>query len=98
MTTLVEFESRDRIGVLRFNRPGAQNALRVKLAQAIADSLIALDRDEAVDGIVKTGSGDRAFCINVDLQEALTVQVHVIKSWLGTVCNIYKQILLAKNR
>jgi len=96
MTAVVEIEHRDRVAILRFNRPAALNALSVELARAIADSLIALDGDESVDGIVLTGAGDRAFCAGVDLQEARTVQVHEIEGWFGTVCNIYKQILLTE--
>jgi len=96
MTAVVEIEHRDRVAILRFNRPAALNALSVELARAIADSLIALDGDESVDGIVLTGAGDRAFCAGVDLQEARTVQVHEIEGWFGTVSNIYKQILLTE--
>lgn len=96
MTAVVEIEHRDRVAILRFNRPAALNALSVELARAIAGGLIALDGDESVDGIVLTGAGDRAFCAGVDLQEARTVQVHEIESWFGTVCNIYKQILLTE--
>jgi enoyl-CoA hydratase/carnithine racemase len=55
MTTVVEIESRDRIGILRFNRLGALNVTSVELAQASAGGLIALDHDEAVDGIVLPG-------------------------------------------
>ena len=76
MTAVVEIEHRDRVAILRFNRPAALNALSVELARAIADSLIALDGYESVDGIVLTGAGDRAFCAGVDLQEARAVQVH----------------------
>ena len=43
-----------------------------------------------------TGTGDRAFCAGVDLREARAVQVHEIEHWFGTVCNIYKQILLTE--
>ena len=70
MPSVVEIENRNQIAVLRFNRPSVLNALGVELAQGIADSLIALDGDQAVDGIVLTGAGDRAFCAGVDLIEA----------------------------
>ncbi|NKB57680.1 MAG: enoyl-CoA hydratase/isomerase family protein [Alphaproteobacteria bacterium] len=96
MPNVTEIESHGRIAVLRFNRPGALNALSVELARAIARDLIALDGDDAVDGIVLTGAGERAFCAGVDLKEARAVQVAEIEEWFGTVCNIYKQILLTK--
>ena len=96
MPSVVEIENRNRIAILRFNRPSALNALSVELAQGTADSLIALDGDQAVDGIVLTGAGDRAFCAGVDLIEARGVQVHEIEDCFGPVCNIYKQILLTE--
>ncbi|MDD9914055.1 MAG: enoyl-CoA hydratase-related protein, partial [Rhodospirillaceae bacterium] len=96
MPSVVEIENRNRIAILRFNRPSALNALSVELAQGIAHRLIALEGDQAVDGIVLTGAGDRAFCAGVDLIEARGVQVHEIEDWFGTVCNIYKQILLTE--
>lgn len=94
MPSVTEIEMRERIAILKFNRPDALNALSVALARSIADELIALDADESVDGIVLTGAGDRAFCAGVDLTEARNVQVAEIEGWFGTVCNIYKQILL----
>jgi len=33
MTTVINIENRNRIGILRFNRPGVLNALSVELAQ-----------------------------------------------------------------
>ncbi len=94
MATVTEIEMRDRIAVLRFNRPKSLNALSVELARAIARDLVTLDNDDAVDGIVLTGAGERAFCAGVDLVEARAAQVHEIEDWFGTMCNIYRQILL----
>ena len=96
MSNVIEIETADRIAVLRLNRPDNLNALTVELARGIADGLIALDADAAVDGIVLTGAGNRSFCAGVDLAEAHGVQVHEIESWFGAVCNIYKQILLTE--
>ena len=84
------------IAVLKFNRETALNALTMELARGIADGLSELDRRDDVAGIVLTGTGDRAFCAGVDLREARAVQVHEIEHWFGTVCNIYKQILLTE--
>lgn len=96
MSNVVDIEILDKVAVLRFNRADALNALTVELARAIADGLIELDRREDVSGIVLTGAGDRSFCAGVDLVEARGVQVHEIEEWFGTVCNIYKQILLTE--
>ena len=94
MTDVVEIEVQNEVAILRFNRADALNALTVELAEAIAANLIELDGRDDVLGIVLTGAGDRAFCAGVDLKEARAVQVADIEQWFGTVCNIYKQILL----
>ena len=96
MTNVVKVEKRGDIALLIFNRPDALNALTRDLARGIAETLIALDADASVKGIVLTGAGERAFCAGVDLGEARGVQVHEIEDWFGTVCNVYKQILLTE--
>ena len=53
-----------------------------------------LDTATNVDGIVLTGAGNKAFCAGVDLQEAIGIKVDEIEEWFGSVCNIYRQILL----
>jgi enoyl-CoA hydratase len=96
MSDVVKVEMRGDIALLIFNRPANLNALNTPLARGIAETLIALDRDPAVKGIVLTGAGDRAFCAGADLVEARGVQVHEVEDWFGTVCNVYKQILLTE--
>jgi enoyl-CoA hydratase len=94
MEDVIKIDRRDSIAILSLNRPNSLNALTQDLARTISDSLIDLDRDDDVNGIVLTGVGDRSFCAGVDLDEALNVKVEEIESWFGTVCNIYRQILL----
>lgn len=96
MADIVEIENKAGIAILRFNRDAAMNALTMELARGISDSLIDLDAAEDVRGIVLTGAGDRAFCAGVDLREARNVEVADIEEWFGTVCNIYRQILLTE--
>jgi len=96
VSDVVEIELRDGIAVLRFNREKALNALTMELARGISDGLIDLDARGDVRGIVLTGAGDRAFCAGVDLKEARNVQVAEIEDWFGTVCNIYRQILMTE--
>ncbi len=94
MTDVVIVERAGGIAILRLNRPDRLNALSMALAKAIAATLIELDNDDTVRGIVLTGAGDRAFCAGVDLHEAREMQVADIESWFGTACNVYRQILL----
>jgi len=93
MSNVVEIQNFEGIAVLRLHRPQSLNALSSELARTIAAQLIELDASQDVDGIVLTGAG-KAFCAGVDLEEARTVEVADIETWFGTVCNIYKQILL----
>ncbi len=94
MSHIIKIEMQRDIAVICFNRPDALNALTVEMAAAISESLIELDARESVKGIVLTGAGERAFCAGVDLMEARAVSLGDIEQWFGTVCNIYKQILL----
>ena len=94
MTDAVKTEMRGGIALLILNRPDALNAINSDLARGVAETLIRLDADPAVKGVVLTGAGERAFCAGADLEEARTIQVHQIEGWFGHVTNIYKQILL----
>ena len=94
MSDVVLVEHKCEVAVLRFNRPDNLNAISIELAKGIAATLIDLDQDKTVKGIVLTGAGDRAFCAGVDLHEARDMKVADIENWFGTACNIYKQILL----
>lgn len=96
MSNVVTIENIGGIAVLRLNRPKALNALTMELARAIAAALVELDKDADVRGIVLTGAGPRAFCAGVDLREARDIQVAEIEHWFGTVCNVYRQILLTE--
>ena len=94
MSDVVEVERMGAIAVLRLNRPDNLNAISLALARGVAASLIELDNDDTVKGIVLSGAGERAFCAGVDLHEARGMQVADIEEWFGTACNVYRQILL----
>jgi len=96
MSDVVTIDNIGDIAVLRLNRPDALNALTMELATDIAATLIELDAAPDVRGIVLTGTGPRAFCAGVDLREARDIQVAEIEHWFGTVCNVYRQILLTE--
>ena len=86
---VVEVERAGGIAVLRFSRPDNLNAISMALARGVAATLIELDCDDTVRGIVLTGAGDRAFCAGVDLHEARGMKVADIETWFGTACNVY---------
>jgi len=64
-------ETRDRVGLLRLNRPRAFNALNSQLMAELTDALAALDADEAIGAVVITGS-ERVFAAGADIKEMST--------------------------
>jgi enoyl-CoA hydratase len=76
-SSLVLIETRERVGLIRLNRPEALNALNSELMQALVEALQTFDADPAIGAIVITGS-DRAFAAGADIKEmaeASTVQM-----------------------
>jgi enoyl-CoA hydratase len=61
-------ERRDRVGLVRINRPRALNALDGATMRELMDALEALDADERVGCMVITGN-ERAFAVGADIKE-----------------------------
>ena len=61
-------EIKDRVGLIRLNRPEALNALSTELLTELAEALGAMDANESVHAIVLTGS-DKAFAAGADIKE-----------------------------
>ena len=59
-------ETRDRVGVVRLNRPQRLNALNGALAKELSSALFAFDADDAIGCIVITGN-DKAFAAGADI-------------------------------
>ncbi len=70
MTTdsLILIETQRRVGLVRFNRPAALNALNTQLMEELVTALEAFDRDPAIGCLVITGSA-RAFAAGADIKE-----------------------------
>ena len=69
MTTAYEnilTEIRDRVGIIRLNRPQRMNALNDALARELGTALQAFDDDPAIGCIVLTGN-DKAFAAGADI-------------------------------
>lgn len=66
--TTIEVETRQRVGLVRLNRPQAMNALNSTLLRELTEALLALDQDEAIGAIVITGN-ERAFAAGADIKE-----------------------------
>jgi enoyl-CoA hydratase len=59
-------ETRDRVGLIRLNRPTRMNALNDALAKELAAALHAFDDDDGIGCIVITGN-DKAFAAGADI-------------------------------
>ncbi|MGD9711720.1 MAG: enoyl-CoA hydratase-related protein [Thermomicrobiales bacterium] len=59
-----------RVGIIRLNRPQAQNALNATLKGEVGDALTMLEKDDAIGCIVITGS-EGVFAAGADIKELL---------------------------
>lgn len=63
----VEIERRDRVGIIRLNRPEARNAVNGELATGIEAGLDEFEADDAISAVVLTGNGP-TFSAGADLK------------------------------
>lgn len=66
--TTILVETRERVGLVRLNRPQAKNALNSVLMQELMDALAAFDADPNIGAIVITGN-ESAFAAGADIKE-----------------------------
>ena len=59
-------ETRDRVGLIRLNRPKAMNALNDALMDALGAALLAFDADDGIGAIVIIGN-EKAFAAGADI-------------------------------
>jgi enoyl-CoA hydratase len=64
----IAVEKRDRVGVIRFNRPQALNALNAALVNDLSEAIQAFELDGNIGCILVTGS-DKAFAAGADIKE-----------------------------
>ncbi len=63
----VEVERRDKVGIIRLNRPEARNAVNNDLATGVEAALDEFEVDPEVQAVVITGNG-KTFCAGADLK------------------------------
>lgn len=80
MPEVVQVEKKDRIAIVRLNRPEKLNALNKAMWLGIGEAMAALDRDDEVGCVVLTGSGDRAFSPGADIAEFSTERADVAQA------------------
>jgi enoyl-CoA hydratase len=63
----VEVERRDRVTVVRLNRPEVHNAIDAETSGLLHEAIEAFAADEEARVLVVTGAGGRSFCSGADL-------------------------------
>jgi len=69
MADEILLEKRDGIAVLSLNRPQALNALDRAMVRAMRKAIRDVEDDARIGVVIVTGSGDKSFCVGVDLKE-----------------------------
>lgn len=64
----IVYESREQIGIIRFNRPERLNAISCQLAAELIQVVENIAQDQNVRVVILTGTG-RAFCAGADIKE-----------------------------
>ena len=65
---MIEIEPHDRVGLIRFNRPKALNALNSTVMKELTDALLAYDADPNIGAMVIAGN-EKAFAAGADIKE-----------------------------
>ena len=66
--TTIEIKTHDRVGLIRFNRPKALNALNSTVMKELTDALLAFDADPNIGAMVIAGN-EKAFAAGADIKE-----------------------------
>ena len=87
------------VRILRFNRPEALNAFSEAMFDAVAEDLLAAEKDDSVKVLIITGEG-RAFSAGMDLSDRPgkgSLPVHGFAGMFEAFIEFPKPILLAIN-
>lgn len=96
---IIQTEVHDRVGLIRFNRPKALNALNSTLMRELVQALEVFDADSAIGAMVITGD-ERAFAAGADIEEMVDASavdmllVDYIGAW-DQIRNIKKPLIAA---
>ncbi|HEY1891966.1 MAG TPA: enoyl-CoA hydratase/isomerase family protein [Steroidobacteraceae bacterium] len=59
------------VATVRFARPNKLNALTLEMYEDLGRAFAEIGRDDRINAVVLTGTGDRAFCVGADLTESI---------------------------
>jgi len=80
------------VHVVRLNRPEVLNALDGETKHLLTQTFNRLGKDEAVRGIVLTGTGERSFCSGQDIHESVEMSAEEATEWVAEFDRLYQSI------
>src|SRR5688500_12193945 len=69
MTTELNYELRDGVAYVTFNRPQARNALTFAMYERLAEICSQANEDRSIKAILISGAGDKAFAAGTDISQ-----------------------------
>lgn len=67
------FEVEGNVGIIRFNRPKALNAINTEMVKELDDALIRVEGDSNIKVLILTGEGDKAFVAGADISQMVNL-------------------------
>ncbi|WZH50975.1 MAG: enoyl-CoA hydratase-related protein [Nocardioides alkalitolerans] len=100
-TEAVLYEVVDGAAWITINRPEARNALNLAVRTGLKELLLRAEADDAVQVVVLTGAGEKAFCAGGDLKEmastGLTIPPPDFVPQPGRTVEVTKPVIAAVN-
>jgi enoyl-CoA hydratase len=93
MTEHIIVETKGRVGIVRFNRPQALNALNTALIAELAAAIDGFEADAGIGCMVITGS-EKAFAAGADIKEMATKSY--MDAFMGDFCATWDRIAHAR--
>ncbi len=91
MQDYIQTSMTDGILTITLNRPERLNAWNTEMRKFIGSQFEKGNDDPAVEAIILTGTGERAFCAGQDLNETATFDGHASEGWIENFRLFYNQ-------
>ena len=82
------FEVEGNVGIIRFNRPKALNAINPDLVQELDDALLRVEGDPNIKVLILTGEGDKAFVAGADISQMLKMDPLQLRRFSRNLHNV----------
>lgn len=75
------YEVAENVGIIKFNRPKALNAINPEVLNEAGDALKQAEADPAVKALILTGEGEKAFVAGADIGHMVNLSPLQAKKW-----------------